>query len=95
MIFKKIALAQFELGSGRLIIVDWSGFDAFDFGAEFVEFFVDGFVAAVDVVDAVYLGDAVGLESGEDEGGGGAEVAGHDGSAAEEWNAGDDGGGAL
>jgi hypothetical protein len=47
-------------------------------GAELDEFLVDVFVAAVDVVEAVDLGGAAGGEGGEHEGGGGAQVAGHD-----------------
>ena len=57
--------------------------DAFDVGTESVEFFVDGFVATVDVVYAVDFGGSLGDEAGEDEGGAGAEVTSHDGSGAE------------
>ena len=63
--------------------------------AEGVEFLVDELVAAVDVIDAVDLGDAFGVQAGEDEGGGGAQVAGHDGRAAHALDAFDDGGAAV
>src|SRR5205085_1971497 len=68
---------------------------ALDVGAEAVELFVDQLVAAIDVVDAVDLGDAFAVEAGEDEGGAGAQVGGHDGSAAHALDALDDGGGAV
>lgn len=51
-----------------------AGFDALDPGSEADEFVVNVLVAAVNVVNTVYFGDAIGLEAGEDEGGGGAEV---------------------
>ena len=57
--------------------------DALDLRADSFELFFDVFVATVDVVDAVDDGFAVGDESGEDERGGGAEVAGQDGGGAE------------
>ena len=59
------------------------------------QFFFDVFVAAVDVVDAVDDGLAVGDEGGEDERGGGAQVAGEDGGGAERSFAADDGAAAF
>jgi hypothetical protein len=52
-------------------------------------------VAAIDVVDAVEDGFAVGDEGGEDERGGGAEVGAHDGGGLEFGLAADGGGAAL
>ena len=69
--------------------------EAFDVGAEGGEFLFDVFVAAVEVVDAADGGGAVGDESGDDEGGAGAQVAGHDGCAGEVFDALDDGAGAF
>ena len=58
----------------HLLSSRWSRFlrkhftDAFDLGADGAEFFFDVFVAAIDVVDAVDDGFAIGDEGGEDEG---------------------------
>lgn len=52
-------------------------------------------IAAVDVIEAVDLGFAFGDEASEDEGGGGAEIGGHDGSAFHGGTATDAGGGTL
>jgi hypothetical protein len=48
----------------------------FDVGPELGQFFIDVLVAAVDVVDAIDFGRPFGAQSGEDEGGGGAQIAG-------------------
>ena len=72
-----------------------SGFDAADLCAEAGEFFVDVFVASVDVVEAVDFGFALCAEACEDEGGAGAEVAGHDWGTGEVGDAFDDGGGSF
>ncbi len=70
-------------------------FKAFDVGAAAGELVLEGFVAAVEVVDAVDDGLAAGGEAGDDEGDGGAEVGGHDRGAGEGVDAADDGGGAV
>lgn len=72
-----------------------SGFDAADFGSEAGEFFVDVFVASINVVEAVDFGFAFSAEACEDEGGAGAEVAGHDGCCAELVDARDIDGGSF
>lgn len=76
-------------------VVWGSGFDAADLGTEAGEFFVDVFVASVDVVEAVDFGFAFCAEACEDEGGAGAEVAGHDWGTGEVGDALDDGSGAF
>src|SRR5437870_7575456 len=48
-------------------------------------------ISAVDMIDAIDLGGAAGGEPGQDQSGGGPEVAGHDGSAAQRFAALDDG----
>ncbi len=57
----------------------WSDADAFDIGAEREEFFIDVFVAAINVVEAGDFGGSFCAEGGEDEGGGGTEIGCHDG----------------
>ena len=52
---------------------------AADLGADAAELFFEVLVAAVEVVDAVEDGFAVGDQRGEDQRGGGAEVRAHDG----------------
>lgn len=59
------------------------------------ELLVKVFIPPVDVVDAVHRCCSFGDEAGEDEAGGGAEVAGHDGGAGEIFDALDDGAGAF
>src|SRR5579863_1708543 len=65
--------------------------DAFDLRADSLELLFNIFVAAVDVVDAVDDGFAVGDQGGEDERSRGAEIAGQDGGGAEGSLAADDG----
>ena len=60
---------------------------ALDLSAEGIEFFVDGFVAAVDVIDAVDFRGSVGNEASKNEGSTCAKVARHDGCAAESLDA--------
>ena len=57
--------------------------DALDVRAELAQFFVEMLVAAIDVIDAADLGDAVGFQSREDQRGGGAQIARHDRCAEE------------
>src|SRR6202040_1289183 len=57
--------------------------DAFDLGADGLEFFFDFFVAAIDMVDPVDNGFAVGDQGGEDQRGASAQVGGEDGGGAE------------
>jgi len=66
--------------------------DSLDFRAEGEEFFVDVFVAAVDVVEAVDFGGSLGGEGGDDQCGRSAEVGGHDGGGGEALDAAHDGG---
>ncbi len=56
---------------------------ALDVRAEAVELLVDELIAAVDVIDTVDFGGAFAVQAGEDERGAGAQVAGHDGRAAQ------------
>src|SRR5512142_2742989 len=65
--------------------------DALHLSADRAQLFFNALVAAVDVVDAIDDGFAVGDEGGEDERGGGAEIAGEDGGAAKGCFAADDG----
>ena len=53
-------------------------FHALDVRAELAQFFVEMFVAAIDVIDAADLGHAIGLQARQDERGGGAQIARHD-----------------
>src|ERR1022692_4329681 len=57
--------------------------DAADLGADGFQLFFDFFVTAVDVVDAVDDGFAIGDEGGEDQRCAGAQVTGQDGGGAE------------
>ena len=68
---------------------------AADLGAYAAEFFFEALVAAVEVVDAVEDGFAVGDQGSEDEGGGGAQVGAHDGGGLEVGLAADGGGAAV
>ena len=56
----------------RSFMTDWSDsplvFDTLDMGSKAVEFFVDSFVATIDMIDAVDFGDAIGLEPSKDKG---------------------------
>src|SRR5690348_18239172 len=69
--------------------------DAADAGAHALELLLQPGVAAVEVVDAVHGGAALGHEAGDDERRGGAQVGGHDGAALEGRGSGDDGGAAV
>lgn len=59
------------------------------------ELLLNPFVAAVDVVDAVDYGATGGGKAREDQGGGGAQVGGHDGGTGEAGDAAADHGVAL
>ena len=63
-----------------------------DFRADLAEFFLDVFVAAVEVVDAFDDGFAAGDQACHDEAGGGAQVGCHDDGAGEFFHAFDEGG---
>src|SRR5438093_5230584 len=67
------------------------GSDAADRGSESLELLLDTLVAAVEVVDAGNARLPARHEAAEDERGGGAEIGGHDGSAAQRRHSLDDG----
>src|SRR5258705_9654960 len=71
------------------------GVDAGDVGAYALQLFYYAFVAAIDVVDAVDDGFAVGDQGGEDQAGAGAEVGGLHGGAGELGGAADYGAAAV
>src|SRR5207248_4624723 len=58
-------------------------FYAFDVRAEFAQFFIEMFVAAVDVIDATYFGNSVCFQSRKHQRSGRAQVARHHWSAEE------------
>src|SRR5947209_16563183 len=87
-------------GAGRVTVAAGGGgppllLDALDVRADGGELLFDLFVPAIDVVDAVDAGGAAGDHAGQDQGGRGAEVAGHDACALHLLDALDDGGGAF
>src|SRR2546428_14017244 len=65
--------------------------DAFDFRGELPEFLVDALVAAVDVIDAVDLGFAIGREAGKHQTRARAQIARHDWCAAQSLHTFDNG----
>src|SRR5438132_9319608 len=58
-------------------------FYALDVRAEFAQFFIEMFVAAVDVIDATHLGNSVCFQSRKHQRGRGAQIARHHWSAKE------------
>src|SRR5690606_30162284 len=72
-----------------------SGGNAADAGTQHLQLFLDAFVTAINVVDAVDQGIAIGPEAGDHQAGGGPQVGRHDRSTLEPVNPGNDGGVAL
>src|SRR5690606_24944436 len=61
-------------------------------GAQRAQFLFHAFVAAIQVIDAIYGGLALGGQAGDHQAGGGAQVRRHDGGARERFHPGDHGG---
>ena len=53
-------------------------FHTFDVRAKLAQLFIEMLVAAIDVINAAHFGRSLGFQAGEDERGGGAQIARHD-----------------
>ncbi len=78
-IYQPIGMSDSERVAVPLVEGGLAFFHSLDVGTEHKEFLVNMLVTAVDVIKAGNFCGALGGECCENEGGGGAEVGGHDG----------------